>query len=174
MRRLNQLYRDSGGTAGAEMALVLPFIAVLFLNVADATSYIYSRMQVDLAAQEAAGLARAMCDTTAELPSTVNCPGLQAAMETAAQATSLGADVSLNTATAAWYCSDASSNLVEVAAITSTPPADCSGTLTGSTAKPGEYLQVTASYTFAPIFPAASVAASLPSDIARTAWIRIQ
>lgn len=172
--RLRALFADTRAAAAAEMALVLPFISVLFLNVADATTYIYSRMQVDLAAQEAAGLARARCDTAAELPSTVNCAGLQAAMQTAAQATSLGSDVTIDTATAAWYCANASSELVLVAAIGSTPPANCSATLTGSTAKPGEYLSVTASYTFTPLFAAVSVASSLPSNIQRTAWIRMQ
>jgi hypothetical protein len=95
-------------------------------------------------------------------------------MEGAAQATSLGSDVTLNTASAAWYCADAGSELVNVAAIESTPPADCSGVLSGSTARPGEYISVTASYTFSPIFAATSVAALLPSNIQRTAWIRMQ
>ncbi|GAA4762514.1 TadE family protein [Novosphingobium ginsenosidimutans] len=172
--RMRSLLADTRAVAAAEMALVLPIVSVLFLNVADATTYIYSRMQVDLAAQEAAGLARARCDTAAKLPSTVNCTGLQAAMQTAAQATSLGTSVTINTATAAWYCSNASSELIEVAAISSTPPANCSATLTGSTAEPGEYLSVTASYTFAPLFAGLSVASSLPSPIQRTAWIRMQ
>lgn len=172
--RLCGFFADARATAGAEMALVLPIVSVLFLNVADATTYIYSKMQVDLAAQEAVGFARTKCDTPAKLPATVNCAGLQAAMQSAAQATSLGADVTLNTATGAWYCSNASSELIEVAAIGSAPPADCSGVLSGSTAIPGEYLSVTASYTFTPLFAAASVAANLPSNIQRTAWIRMQ
>lgn len=171
---LRSFLADARAVAAAEMALILPIVSVLFLNVADATTYIYSRMQVDLAAQEAVGLARAKCDTAAKLPATVNCSGLQAAMQAAAQATSLGAAVTINTASAAWYCSNSASELVQVAAINSTPPANCSGVLAGSTAKPGEYLSVTASYTFAPIFAAASIAASLPSNIQRTAWIRMQ
>jgi hypothetical protein len=174
MMRLRTFLADTRAVAAAEMALILPIVSVLFLNVADATTYIYSRMQVDLAAQEAVGLARARCDTAAKLPSTVNCTGLQAAMQAAAQATSLGASVTINTATAAWYCSNAGSDLMQVATITSARPANCSTTLTGSTAVPGEYLSVTASYTFTPIFAAASIASSLPSNIQRTAWIRMQ
>lgn len=172
--RLRAILTDVRATAGAEMALVLPIVSVLFLNVADATSYIYSKMQVDLAAQDAVGFARTMCSTPAKLPATVNCSGVQAAMQTAARATSLGSGVTLGTAVGAWYCSNASSELVEVAAIGATPPANCSAVLSGSTARPGEYLRVTASYTFTPLFAAVSVAASLPSQIQRTAWIRMQ
>lgn len=170
--RLRSFLTNTRATAGVEMALILPIISVLFLNVADATMYIYSKMQVDLAAQEAAGIARAMCDTESELPATLNCAGLTAAMTAAAQATSLGTDVSLGTPDNAWYCANATSDLLEVATIDLPRPADCSATLGGSTALPGEYISVTATYTFTPIF--SSVSAVPSGDIQRTAWIRLQ
>lgn len=172
--RLRGFLRDTRAAAAVEMALILPAVAFIIVNVADATMYVYSKMQVDLAAQEAAGFARATCDTPAELPATLNCAGLVDAMTTAAQTTSLGADVTLDAPEAAWFCSNESSQLIEVAAIDAVPPADCSATLDGSTAVPGEYISVTANYAFSPIFPTASVASALPSTIQRTAWIRLQ
>lgn len=175
---LRQFLHDNRAAAAAEMALVLPAIAFIFLNVADLSIYMYTKMQVDLAAQEAVGAARVLCDTAAELPATTpgNCPTLVDTMRSAAQSTSLGTGVTLGTASEAWYCStEGAAPRLEIAApITDPRPADCSAEVPGSTAKPGEYISVTASYAFAPIFPGASVAAVLPNIIEREAWMLLQ
>jgi Flp pilus assembly protein TadG len=167
--------RDTRAAAAAEMALVLPAIAFILLNVADLSIYIFSKMQVDLAASEAVGAARVLCDTAAELPAKQNCgSALDSTMLAAAQTTSLGSNVTLGTSTEAFYCATSSSELTQVAAYNGTPPTTCTGTIAGSTAKPGDYISVTASHTFSPIFPGASVAATLPATITRTAWLRLQ
>lgn len=166
---------DTRAAAAAEMALVLPALAFIFLNVADLGMYIFTKMQVDLAANEAVGAARVLCDTSAKLPAKQNCGStLDSTMLAAAQTTSLGTNLTLGASTEAFYCSTSSSALTQVAAYNGTPPTTCSGTIAGSTAKPGDYISVTASYTFSPLFPGASVAATLPGTISRTAWLRLQ
>lgn len=179
MNLFRRLLGDSGATAAAEMALVLPGIAYIMLNVADMGIYLYTKMQVDLAAHEAVGAARGLCNKSAELPAKQNCGStLYSTMLAAAQSTTLGTNVtiggSVNAVDDKWYCSDSSAVLQEVANYDAAPPTDCSGTLSGSTAKPGEYVSVTASYSFSPIFPGASIAAMLPANITRKAWMRLQ
>lgn len=159
------------------MALVVPFLAFIGLNVADMSVYLYTKMQVDLAAHEAVGAARVLCDTAAKLPAKqgTNCPTLDATMLAAAQSTTLGTNVTLGASTEAFYCVTApAAVLTQVAAYSATPPADCSATVATSTAKPGDYISVTASYPFTSIFPGASIAASLPATITRTAWMRLK
>jgi Flp pilus assembly protein TadG len=178
-------WRDCRAGAAAEMALVLPSIAFIALNVADLGIYAYSRMQVDLAAQEAVGAARVLCNTSTtdrELPAQQFCLGLDPAIVAAAQNTTLGSRVSLAVASGihsseAYYCADNVTGTLKPNngyPITSAPPADCSGVVSGSTIAPGDYISATASYSFAPLFPGISVASLLPSTITRTAWMRLK
>jgi Flp pilus assembly protein TadG len=177
--RLRQTFRDTGGAAAAEMALILPAIAFVLLNVVDLGSYIWHKMQVDLAAHEAVGAARVLCDesdATHALPATVagNCTGYDTAMTAAAQTTSLGTGVTIGSTTEAYYCANTDGELVHVAAVDGTVPDDCDATVTGSTSKPGLYISTVASYSFSPVFPGASVASVLTTPITRTAWLRLQ
>jgi Flp pilus assembly protein TadG len=178
-------WRDRRAAAAAEMALVLPAIAYIALNITDIGIYAYSRMQVDLAAQAAAGAARVLCNTSApnrELPAQLFCAGLDPAIVAAVQTTSLGSRVSLTTTSGtihsneAWYCASSTGQLQPSGGypISSAPPDDCSGVISGSTTPPGDYISVTASYSFVPVFPGISVASLLPATITRTAWIRLK
>jgi hypothetical protein len=59
-----------------------------------------------------------------------------------------------------------------VGAVTSPKPANC--TLAGSTTtKPGDYLLIQVTYTYAPLFTGASIAALLPTTITNSAWVRL-
>lgn len=173
------LWSECQGVAAVEMALVLPILAFIVLNITDFAIYAYSRMQVDLAAQAAVGAARALCNTSAanrQLPAKQNCAGLDSAIVAAAQTTSLGSSVSLtgtsgNHSTEGYYCADSSSALQLVAAYNATPPATCAGTYAGSTVAPGDYISVTATYTYTPLFPGATVGSLLTPVIARNAWL---
>lgn len=165
---------DASGAAAAEMALIIPGVAFILLNVVDLSFYIFTRMQLDLAAQAAVGAARDLCDTAAELPATTNCGGtLTSTMTAAAQSTTLGTNVTIGAPTENHYCANTSGELI-VAGSLDAPSTDCSAVVSGSTAAPGDYISVTASYTFTPLFPGASVASHLTSPIQRTAWLRLK
>jgi Flp pilus assembly protein TadG len=172
---LRRLFRDCSGAAAAELALVLPGIAFIALNVVDLGTYVYEKMQVGLAAQEAVGAARVLCDTAAELPATPNCGGtLASTMLGAAQTTSLGNAVTITATTEVYNCADATGTFVQVANYDETPPDDCSGAVSGSTSAPGDYISATVSYDYTPLFPGASVASALSTPITRTAWLRLK
>jgi Flp pilus assembly protein TadG len=173
MTMMRPLLRDERAAAAAEMALVLPAVAFILLNVVDFSVYLYTRMQVDLAAQEAVGIARtASYDNECEAPvlSHANCSSLEDDMEAAAQSTSLGTSVSIGGTLEDRYCANSDGELV----VADPSATDCSATMTGSTAVPGYYVSTTASYAFTPVFPGASVASALPATITRTAFMRIQ
>ncbi len=175
--QLRSLFQDTRGAAAAEMAMILPAIAFIMLNVVDFSVYTYTKMQVDLAAHEAVGAARVLCDESEAakgLPATTNCTGVDTIMASAAQSTTLGSTVSIASTVEKYYCANSGGTLVEVALASATPPADCSATVSGSTSAPGIYIQTTASKTYSPIFPGASVAALLPAAITRTAWMRLK
>lgn len=175
MTVLRAFLHNSRAAAAAEMALILPGIAFVLLNVVDLSTYIYAKMQVDIAAHEAVGAARVLCDTAAELPATVNCGGtLSSTMTSAAQTTTLGTNVTLSSTGEGYYCATAAGELTLRAAANAVPPADCSLTVTGSTSAPGIYLRTTASYPYSPVFPGASVASLLTTPITRVAWIRLK
>lgn len=164
------------GAAAVEFALVLTLLTVPLLNVADFAFYAWDRMQLDNAAQSAAQAAWAECDPS-KLPATSNCPNIGAKVSAGAHLTSLGGAVNVASGTSTppegYYCTDTSGNLVPAGPITSARPANCSASGGLSSDVPGDYVQITVSYTYTPIFPAVSIASSLASPITRTAWMRL-
>ena len=172
--------RDEKGAAAVEFALVLTLLTVPVLNVVDLAMYAWDRMQLDNAAQVAAQAAWATCAAPANHPATpnsyANCTGMPAAVTQAVQSTSLGASVSVTTIAENYYCLNTSTNtLVVVGNFPNSKPANCAAGGIGGQASdvPGDYIQITASYTFAPIFPAVSIASTLTSPITRQAWMRL-
>jgi len=169
---------EQRGAAAAEFALVLTLLTIPILNVVDFAIYAWDRMQTDNAAQMAVQAAWATCTTSANLPATpnsnANCPNMPAAVTTAVQSTSLGNSVSVTATVENYRCINTAGNLVVVGTFPGTKPADCSGATGGGSAndKPGDYIQITASYTYTPIFPGVSIVASLPA-INRVAWMRL-
>jgi len=183
MRRLlcglRRYRRDQKGAAAVEFALVLTLLTVPVLNVVDLAMYAWDRMQLDNAAQIAVQAAWATCSTNANRPASPNsyakCAGMPGAVTLAAQSTSLGTNVTWVLTSEAYYCITTGGSLVFAAAATATPPSDCSKNGLGgqSSDVPGDYVQITTSYPFAPIFPAVSIASTLTSPIRRTAWMRL-
>jgi len=170
-------YAEQSGAAAAEFALVLTLLTIPLLNVMDLATYAWARMQLDNAAQVATQAAWATCDTSAKLPATpnvyANCPAMPAAVTSAVQSTRFGANVTITATTENYYCVNTSTNtLVTVGTFPGTKPADCSSVGSASD-KPGDYVIITASYTFTPLFPAVSVASLLTTPITRTAWMRL-
>lgn len=171
--------RDQQGAAAVEFALVVTLLTVPVLNVIDLAMYAWDRMQVDNAAQIGAQAAWSTCAAPTNHPATpnsyANCTGMPAAVTQAVQSTSLGANVTWSATAEGYYCILPGGTLKFVAAANGNPPSDCSKNGTGglSSDKPGDYVQITAQYTFTPIFSAVSIASTLASPISRQAWMRL-
>lgn len=184
MRRRPSFARDTRGAAAVELVLWLAVLIVPLLSAVDLGAYAFRRMQLDTAAQAAVQAAWKICDSASELPATkspTSCgPDLVTTMTTAAQSTSLGTSVTVAAPIEGYYCAGSGNTLLLVGATgtVSSPPAkpapfDCHTVVTGSTAAPGDYIQATASFAYAPLFPQLSVASLLTTPITRTAWMRL-
>jgi Flp pilus assembly protein TadG len=163
--------RDCQGVAAVEFALIGGFLCLAVVNVADIGTYLYKRMNVENAALVGAMSALKACDAT-ELPATVNCPGLTAAVTAAIQSTSLGTAVTLSSVVGeGYYCVNAS-NALEYVSDVASKPADCSAA--GMPAlQPADYVQVAVTFSYTPIFSGISVAGLFPTPITKTAMVRM-
>jgi Flp pilus assembly protein TadG len=173
--------RDCRGAAAAEFVLWLAVLGVPLLSVVDLGVFAFQRMQLDAAGQASVQTAWKLCDTTAKLPATRNCPGLAAAMTAAAQSSPLGTAVTVDSASPVegYYCANGSNSLQVVGAtgtiaspLTATRPT-CTTVTSGSTTAAGDYIKVTVNYPYTPVFTGVSIARLLPSTITRTAWMRL-
>src|SRR3974390_2270943 len=167
-------YSDERGTSAIEFAFFASVLSFAILNVADMSIYLYKRMQVENATQMGAQAAWKACDPSQnQLPATTNCPSLTTAITNAIQSTSLSTAVSLRTGSPAegYYCVNSSGQLQYVSSVSS-KPADC--TVAGMPSnKPGDYISVSTSYAYAPIFRGVSVAAAFTTPIVRTSMMRL-
>jgi Flp pilus assembly protein TadG len=157
------------GAAAAEFALILTLLVIPLVNAFDIGVYVYQRMQLDNAAQVAVQAAWAQCAPSGKVPATVssNCAGLSAAMATAVRSTPLGSDVTLG-APSEKYCCPGAGTITCQGPVATTTPTNCS-----SGQMPGDYIFVTASYTYSPLYSGISVASLLTTPITRTAWMRL-
>ncbi|HUE64390.1 MAG TPA: TadE/TadG family type IV pilus assembly protein [Rhizomicrobium sp.] len=165
--------KDSRGVAAVEFAFIASAVGFVMLNVGDLALFFFDQLEVENATQMGAQAAYATCPF-ANLPATVNCSGLNTAITAAVQSTSLSTAATVVTGypTEAYYCVNSSGVLTSVGAVSSAKPADCTAVGSSST-KPGDYLQVQVTFTYAPLFSGASIAALLPTTISNTAWVRL-
>jgi Flp pilus assembly protein TadG len=172
--RLN-LIRDERGLAAVEFAVVAMLLVVILGNAVDFGVYQYRTMQVQDAAQVGAQTAWSVCNTPSLLPATQNCSGLNAAVTTAIQSTSLGTRATLASGYPAegYYCVNSNGVLESVGSLSS-KPADCSAAGNASTS-PGDYIQIAVTTAYAPIFPGFSVIAFKgASSVTGTSWMRLE
>jgi Flp pilus assembly protein TadG len=169
------LSSDQRGASAIEFALFAGILCFGLLNTADISIYIYKRMQVENATEMSVQAAWKACDpSNSQLPATVNCSGLTTAITQAAQSTTLGNNVTIQTGspTEAYYCLNSSGALQNVGAVSSPPPADC--TVTGlPSQQPADYIQITTTYSYAPLFPGVTVASAFTTPIVRTGTMRL-
>ncbi|HEU5019567.1 MAG TPA: TadE/TadG family type IV pilus assembly protein [Pseudolabrys sp.] len=170
--RLRTALPNEQGVAAIEFALFASLLAVSTLNVVDVSVYIYKRMELENATQMGAQAAWTACDQY-QLPATTNCPGLTTAISNALQSTSLGGAVSLQSGSPAegYYCLN-SSGVLQLVGSVSNKPVDCSA-VGKSSERPADYIQVSASLSYTPLFPGITVGGILPSSITKTAWMRL-
>jgi Flp pilus assembly protein TadG len=170
---------DRRGAAAVEMALVVVLLTIPLLNITDLGIYAYRRMLVENAAQAGAEEAWSFCNTAAKLPATdtTKCPGFSAAVTTAVQSTSLASSVTQAAGSPAegYYCATTSGALSLVATPPAARPATCAAVAGASdpNAPPGDYVQVSVTYTFTSPFSGVSVASLLPSAITKTTMTRL-
>jgi Flp pilus assembly protein TadG len=173
--KITALHSDQQGASALEFAIFAGVLSFGILNTADISIYIYKRMQVENATEMAVQAAWKACDPSkGYLPATTSCPGLSAAITGAAQSTSLGSLVSFQAGSPseAYYCLNSSGALQNVGAVTSAPPADC--TVTGlSSQQPADYIQITTTYSYAPLFPGVTVASAFTTPIVKTGMMRL-
>ena len=169
------LQTDERGASALEFAIFAGILAFGLLNTADISIYIYKRMQVENATEMAAQAAWKACDPSkGYLPATLSCPNLTTLMTQAAQSTGLGNQVTIATGSPqeGFYCLNDAGALQHIANASLNPPADCSSTgLPGQ--QPGDYIQVTTSFSYAPLFPGVTVAGVFPTPIMRTSMMRL-
>ena len=167
--------QDTRGVAAVEFSIAATMIIVGVLNAVDVGLYEYRRMQVENAAQVGAQAAWKACyDTSAMLPATTKCAGLNDAITAAIQSTSLGSNISLTSGypTEGYYCVNTSGALQSVGSL-SNKPANCSDAGNASVL-PGDYLQVGVSYAYAPLFSNLTVMGAWGiSSISMTSWMRL-
>jgi Flp pilus assembly protein TadG len=168
---------EQRGAAAVEFALILTLMTVPILNVVDLAVYSWDKMQVDNAAQAAVQAAWVTCSDSSKIPATpnayANCSFMPTAVTQAAQSTSLGIGVTVTSTTENYYCVNTGSNLlVTVGTFPVTKPSDCSA-VGSSSDTPGDYVLITVSYTYSPVFAAVSIASTLTTPITRQAWMRL-
>src|SRR5262245_25148055 len=166
---------DQQGVSAIEFAIFAGILCLGLLNTADISIYIYKRMQVENATEMAVQASWKACDPDkGQLPATTQCPGLAAAITAAAQSTTLGNQVSIQTGSPSegYYCLNSSGALQYVGAVSSPPPADCSATGL-PTQQPSDYIQITTTYSYAPLFPGVTVASAFTTPIVRTGKMRL-
>ena len=172
---LGNFQGDTEGVAAVEFALLAMLLITAALNAFDIGRFAYQRMQVENASYDGAQAAWKTCnDPITMLPATQNCSGLSAAVTTAVQSTSLGSAVALPSSglVEGYYCVNATNSLQAVGTLTS-KPANCAAAGNAS-ATPGDYLQVTVTFTYAPMFPGITVMGTRgTSAITRTSWMRL-
>jgi Flp pilus assembly protein TadG len=164
-----RFWRDERGAAAAEFALILTLLAIPVLNVVDLGNYVYQRMELDNATQVGAqAVWAAVGGSNCKTPVTVsgNCPNLSTTISTAMQSTPLGNKVNLISTGENYYCVNSSGALVVTGSLSSRPT--CSD---GQAA--GDYVLITANYTYSAVFTGVSIVSLLTNPIARTAWSRL-
>ena len=172
MRKLlKRLFGDSSGLAGIEFALASTALTVGLLNGLEVARWSFQRMELANAVHSATLAVWNACDTK-HLPAKSNCTGLSSAVSSGASATSLG--TLSPTTTEGYYCVNSSGVLTKVADYTATKPTDCSA-VGDSTHSPGDYLLLTATYTYTPLFGSGlTVGSLLTSNLTSTGYIRLQ
>jgi hypothetical protein len=104
----------------------------------------------------------------------LSCPSLTTTITQAAQSTALGnlVTIAVGSPQEGFYCLNDAGTLQHIANASLTPPADCSSTgLPGQ--QPGDYIQITTSFSYAPLFPGVTVAGVFPTPIMKTSMMRL-
>jgi Flp pilus assembly protein TadG len=172
VKQIKALRSDQRGIAAIEFAVFAGMISIGMLNVTDIAVYVYQRMQVEYATQAAAQAAWHTCPLT-QLPATNNCSGLNTAVQNAVKSTSLGTRITLQSGSPAegYYCVNSSGTLQYMNDVNH-KPADCSAAGSAGVA-PADYIRISTTFAYAPMFPGITVTGAFTTPITRTAMMRL-
>jgi hypothetical protein len=173
-RKTADMRRDQSGVSAIEFAFVSGLLVLGLLNTIDVSIYLYQRMELENATQMGVQAVWKACDPNdGHLPATTSCPGLTTAITKAVQSTSLGGRVSLGSGSPAegYYCLNSSGALQYVSDV-SNEPADCSAAGMPSL-QPSDYIQISTTFDYAPLFRVVSVAGAFQTPITKTAMMRL-
>jgi Flp pilus assembly protein TadG len=164
---------DRRGTSAIEFSFFAGLLSLGMLNMTDVSIYLYQRMELENAAQMGAQAAWKTCNPiNNQVPATTNCAGLTTAITNAVQSTSLGTSVQSGSPAEGYYCVNSSGALQYVSNVSS-KPADCTAAGMPSL-QPGDYIQITTNFAYAPLFPGITVAGNFATPITKTSMIRLQ
>ena len=194
-RRLGAWRRETRGAAAAEFAMVVLFLILPLINIVDFGVYAYSRMQVENAAQMGAQTIWSSCNNlTKRTPAAIGSNGSCAAstsptVTTWVQQTSLGTprdrDGRHRALLLHHHRGDAAvrdghrwRGQPHQRASATGEPAKCavSATLTNPSdtgATPGDYISLGVTYTYPPLFSAASIVSALLRWGTKTVYTRL-
>lgn len=160
------------GVAAAEFALFAGILSLALINAVDLSIYTYKRMELENAAQMGVQAVWKACDTN-RLPAITSCPALTAAIANAVQSTSLGSRVSLSSGSPSegYYCLN-NTNALQYVSDVSKKPSNCSATGMPSL-QPADYIKITTTFAYAPLFPGISVASAFATPINKTSMMRL-
>lgn len=172
---MKRLSAETSGMATIEFAMASTALTVGLLNGLEVARWSLQRMEMANAVHSATLAVWNACDTK-QLPAKSNCAGLNSAITTGLQTTSLGTSVTLASGypTEGYYCINSSGVLTNVANYNATPPADCSAQ-GDSTHSPGDYVVIQATYSYTPLIGSGlTVGSTLPSTFTSTGYIRLK
>ncbi len=168
-RRSWRGYRNESGAAALEIALWSGLMVLPILSVVDIGFYLYQRMELENATQVAAQAVWTKCGTV-YLPATTKCPGLNATINNAIQtSTTLATDITATATNEGYYC-------MVSGALQPTGGSLSSGTtICADGSRSADYIQITGSYTYTPLFQGVTVASLLTAGgpITKTVWMRL-
>ena len=171
---LKRLLADKCGVAGIEFALVTTVLMYSLLNGVEIARWSFQKMELRNAVHSASQAAWSACDTK-HLPATTNCTGLNTAITNGLRSTSLGSHVTATSGfpTEAYYCVNSSGVLTQVGPVTAAKPSDCSA-VGDATRSPGDYVMLSASYTYTPMFTGITIGNMLPATLTSKGSMRLQ
>src|SRR5262245_40266595 len=167
------LKADRRGAVAIEFAISAGLLSVAILNVVDVSIYVFQRLQIENATQMPAQAASNNCGDATKLPATTNCSALNSVVPIAVSSTSLGTRVALQSGSPSegYYCVN-SSNALQYVSDVSSKPADC-GAAGMSSLQPGDYIKITTTFSYTPLFPGITVTKTFATPIVRTAMMRL-
>lgn len=174
LSRWKRLAADQSGLAAVEFGLISTFLVIGLVNGVEIARWYLQSMQVSNAVQSATLAVWSACDVKS-LPAKTKCAGLNSAIATGLASTSLGTSVRATDGypKEGYFCVNGAGALQKVANYTEAKPSTC--TAAGSaTTKPGDYVIVSASYNFSPIFSGLTIGNLMPKTMSSAGSMRLQ